>query len=220
MRDRTLLLPLGLVLGTLVALGWSAVAPYERLTWWLEVLPVLVGLPLLVWLWRRLPLTRLVCVLLFLHALLLIVGGHYTYARVPLGEWVRDAFGLARNHYDRLGHLAQGFVPAMLVREVLLRRGVVRGRGWLAVLVTGFCLGFSAGYELVEWRVSVAGGGAADSFLGTQGDAWDTHWDMFLALLGALLAQLLLGRWHDRQLARAGVLAPAAAPTGDRQDAG
>jgi len=191
-----------LLAATLLGLGVSAWRPYDWTTWLLEVLPVILGLGLLLYTRARFPLTRLVYRLLFLHALLLMVGGHYTYARVPLGFWIQDALGLARNHYDRLGHLAQGFVPALLAREILLRTSpLVPGR-WTFVLVTSVCLAFSALYELLEWLAAVLGGGAADAFLGTQGDVWDTQWDMFLALVGAITAQLLLARLHDRQLAQ------------------
>ena len=131
-----------------------------------------------------------------------MLGGHYTYAQVPLGEWAKEAFGFARNHYDRLGHLMQGFVPAILAREVYLRRSPLRPGGWLRLAVTSVCLAFSALYELLEWAAAIATGEAATAFLGTQGDVWDTQWDMFLALCGALLAQALLARLHDRQLAR------------------
>jgi putative membrane protein len=134
------------------------------------------------------------------HAVILMVGGHYTYAEVPLGFWMQRAFGFARNHYDRIGHFAQGFVPAILAREILWRRGVVRGRGWLFFLVTCVCLAFSAFYELVEWWTAELTGSAATAFLGTQGDPWDTQWDMCFALVGALAAQLALGRVHDRQM--------------------
>ena len=193
---------LALVVAALVVSGWN---PYDRPTWLLEVLPVLVGVPLLAATRSRFPLTPLLYRLLFLHALILILGGHYTYARVPLGEWAQDAFDLARNHYDRLGHFAQGFVPAILAREILLRTSRLRRGGWLSFVVVSVCLAFSASYELAEWLAAVIGGAAADAFLGTQGDVWDTQWDMFLALLGAITSQLLLSRWHDAQLRRLGI---------------
>ena len=189
-----------LALGALLALsGWR---PHDLPTWATEVAPVAVVLVLLWATHRRFPLTPLLYALLFVHAVILMVGGHYTYARVPLGFWVQDAFGLARNHYDRLGHLAQGFVPAILAREILLRRTPLRPGGWLFFLVSATCLAFSAFYELIEWWAALLGGAAATDFLGTQGDVWDTQWDMFLAGVGALAAQLVLGRLHDAQLAR------------------
>ena len=160
--------------------------------------------PILVATHRRFPLTPLVYRLLFLHALILMAGGHYTYAEVPLGFWVRDLLGLARNHYDRLGHFAQGFVPAILVREVLRRKVPLRPGGWLFFLVTCVCLAISAAYELIEWLTAVLTGSAAMAFLGTQGDVWDTQWDMFIALLGSLTGQLVLARTHERELARMG----------------
>jgi putative membrane protein len=190
-----------LVLGFL-ALAASAVGAYDRVTWILEVFPILLGVPLLIATRRRFPLTPLAYRLLFLHALILMLGGHYTYARVPLGFWIQNLLDLARNPYDRLGHFAQGFVPAILAREILLRRDVVRRGGWLFFLVTCVCLALSACYEFFEWGSAVLGGAAADDFLGTQGDPWDTQWDMFCALLGALAAQLTLSRAHDRQIAR------------------
>jgi putative membrane protein len=150
-------------------------------------------------------LTTLLCCLLAVHAVILMVGGHYTYAEVPLGFWVRDALGLARNHYDRLGHFAQGFVPAILAREILLRNTPLRRGGWLFFLVVCVCLAFSALYELIEWWTALISGEGATAFLGTQGDVWDTQWDMFLALVGALTAQLLLARVHDRQLVARGL---------------
>jgi len=184
------------------ALIVSGIAPYDRTTWWLEIFPILIAGPVLVLTARRFPLTRLTYTLLAFHALILIVGGHYTYARVPLGFWAQNAFGLARNDYDRLGHFVQGFVPAILIREILLRTSPLRPGRWLFVLVTATCLAFSACYEFFEWWSALAGGHAADAFLGTQGDVWDTQWDMFSALLGAISAQLLLSRFHDRSLAK------------------
>jgi putative membrane protein len=185
-----------------VALVVSGIGPKDRFTWFLEVAPILIGVPILLATARRFPLTPLLQRLLFLHALILMLGGHYTYAEVPLGEWAKTALGFARNHYDRIGHLAQGFVPAILAREILIRRTPLRPGGWLFTLATSVCLAFSALYELIEWAMALATGEAATAFLGTQGDIWDTQWDMFLALCGALLAQALLSRLHDRQLAR------------------
>ena len=182
------------------ALLWSAIAPRDRFTWALEVAPALIGVPVLALTRRRFPLTPLVYVLILVHSIILMVGGHYTYAEVPLFDTFRDWFGLARNNYDKLGHFAQGFVPAMIARELLLRQRVVNGRAWLGFLVVCFCLAFSAFYELIEWLVAVATGGAAEAFLGTQGYEWDTQSDMLFALLGALLALSSLSRWHDRQL--------------------
>jgi len=194
--------PLGLLLLATGALVASGVGAFDRMTWMLEVFPVIIGVPLLAFTWHRFPLTPLVYRLLFLHALILMLGGHYTYARVPLGHWLEELLGLARNPYDRLGHLAQGFVPAMLTREILLRCSPLRRGKWLFFLVVCVCLAVSAFYELIEWWVALAQGSAATDFLGTQGDVWDTQWDMFLALIGALLAQALLARVHDRALAR------------------
>ncbi|KJK43858.1 hypothetical protein UK23_31640 [Lentzea aerocolonigenes] len=187
---------------TAIALVASGINPYSRATWYLEIAPVLIGGAVLIATYRRFPLTPLLYRLIFVHALVLILGGHYTYARVPLGFWAQDLFDLARNHYDRFGHFVQGFVPALLTRELLLRRTPLRPGGWLFVLVVSVCLAFSASYELLEWASAVIGGSAADDFLGTQGDVWDTQWDMFMALLGALAGQLTLSRVHDRQLAR------------------
>jgi putative membrane protein len=187
-----------------LALVISGLHPHDRVTWILEVVPIFIGVPILLATRRRFPLTPLLYGLIFLHALILMLGGHYTYAEVPLGFWIQDLLNLGRNHYDRLGHFAQGFVPAILAREVLLRRTPLRQGGWLFFLVTSVCLAFSAFYEFTEWWAAVLGGSAADAFLGTQGDVWDTQWDMFLALTGAILAQLLLARLHDRQLARLG----------------
>jgi len=181
---------------------WSAFGPLDRFTWFLEVLPVLAGFPLLAVTYRRFPLTSLAYSLIAAHAVILMVGGHYTYAQVPLFNWIRDAFGLARNHYDRLGHFAQGFVPAILAREVLLRRTPLRRGGWLLTIVISICLAISALYELFEWGVAVATGTAADAFLGTQGDAWDTQKDMAMCLVGAISALLMLSRAHDRSLFR------------------
>jgi len=196
--------PAILLVAAIVLLALSRIGALEPGTWLMEVAPILIVAPILVLTARRFPLTPLVYRLLFVHALILMVGGHYTYAKVPLGFWAQDAFGLARNHYDRLGHLAQGFVPAMLTREVLLRRSPLERGKWLGFLVVCVCLALSATYELIEWLAAVLGGSAADAFLGTQGDVWDTQWDMFMALIGAISALLLLSRAHDRQLAKLG----------------
>ena len=182
----------------------SGVGPKDRATWWMEVAPVLIALPILWATRRRFPLTPLLYGLVAVHACVLSLGGHYTYAEVPLGFWVRDALGLARNHYDRLGHLMQGFVPALVAREVLLRTSPLRPGGWLFTLVASVALAISAIYEFVEWWAAVLLGQGADAFLGTQGDPWDTQWDMFMAFTGALLAQALLARLQDRQLLRLG----------------
>jgi len=184
-----------------MALVVSGIRPYDRATWLMEVGPILIGVPILLATARRFPLTPLVYRLILLHALILILGGHYTYARVPPGFWVQDLLGLARNHYDRLGHVAQGFVPAMIARELLLRSTPLRPGKWLFVLVASVALAVSACYEFIEWWAALLGGEAATDFLGTQGDPWDTQWDMFLALIGALSAQLLLARRHTRELA-------------------
>lgn len=182
------------------ALAWSGLAPHDRLTWVLEVIWVVIGLPLVALAWGHFPLTRLLAWLLAAHALVLIYGGAHTYAETPLGLWAKDAFDLSRNHYDRVGHFFQGFVPAILARELLLRRTPLTRGPWLNYLVVAAALSFSAFFELIEWWAALVWGGEADAFLATQGDVWDTQWDMFLALCGAILALLLLGRRHDRQL--------------------
>jgi putative membrane protein len=184
-----------------VGLALSAWGPRDRTTWLLETVWVLVGLPLIVLTWRRFPLTDLLCALLAAHALVLLIGGHYTYAEVPFGNWLRDELGLERNPYDRFGHLMQGFVPAVLVRELLSRTSPLRGSRWLAPLTVCACLAFSAVFEMLEWLAAVLGGQAADAFLATQGDVWDTQWDMFCALLGATVSVLVWSGVHDRQLA-------------------
>jgi putative membrane protein len=199
---RTPALLLGAVLTLLVL---SGIAPQtDRLTWVLETAPVMIGAVVLLATWPRFPLTPLLCWLIAFHAVILIVGGYYSYSEVPLFNWLRDLFGWSRNHYDRVGHLAQGFVPAILAREILIRRSPLRPGRWLFFLVTCVCLAFSAFYELVEWWSAVAFGDGATAFLGTQGDTWDTQWDMFLALVGAVSSQLLLAGVHDRQLALRG----------------
>jgi putative membrane protein len=183
-------------------LVWSAVRPHDYFTWLMEVFPAIIGIALIAATHRRFPLTPLLLTLLTLHAIILMVGGHYTYAEVPLGFWMERAFHLGRNDYDRIGHFAQGFVPALIAREIFIRRDVVRSRGWLYAIIVLICLGISAAYELVEWISAISAGSSADAFLGTQGDPWDTQEDMATALVGAMVAPVVLGKWHDRQIAR------------------
>ena len=184
----------------LSVLVWSAIEPADRLTWWMEVIPALAGLVILLVTRRRFPLTQLLYSLILIHAIILMIGGHYTYAEVPIGDWLRDLMSGDRNNYDKLGHLAQGFVPAMIAREILIRNRVVAVRGWLPFLVLSIVLAFSAFYELVEWWAALVSAEAADSFLGTQGYVWDTQSDMLWALCGAILALLALSKLHDRQI--------------------
>ena len=199
MRTRRFPLVLaGLVLAAFLLLGGSPRA--DRFTWFLENAPVILGVPVLAATYRRFPLTDLLYGLIALHALVLMVGGHWTYAEVPAGHWVQARLHLARNPYDRLGHLFQGFVPVLLFREVLVRKGVLRLGRWSAFVLILMALGLSAAYELVEWQTAVWTGSSADAFLGTQGDPWDTQWDMACALIGASAALALLGRRHDRAL--------------------
>ncbi len=183
-----------------LVLIWSGIEPADRFTWFLEVAPALIGLVVLLLTRRRFPLTGLAYTLVLLHCIILMVGGHYTYAKVPLFDWLSTAFELGRNNYDKLGHFAQGFVPALLAREILIRNAVVNGHAWLNFFILCFSLAFSAFYELVEWVVALLSEEAADAFLGTQGYVWDTQSDMGWALLGAALSLLLLGRYHDRLL--------------------
>lgn len=189
-----------LLITFLAILVWSGINPKDYFIWFLEVAPAIVGAAVLVAIYPKVKLTMLVYCLIWLHALVLMLGGHWTYSEMPLFSWLRDEYGLARNYYDRVGHIMQGFVPAIIAREILLRNSVVRGRGWLFFIVTCICLAVSAFYEFIEWWVAIASGSAADEFLATQGDIWDTQWDMFLALCGAIASQILLTRWHDRQL--------------------
>ena len=186
----------------LVVLGWSAVRPHDYFTWFLEVVPALVGVAVLVATAGRFRFTPLTYSVILLHCLVLFVGGHYTYAEVPAFAWLKDVLHQSRNNYDKVGHFMQGFGPALIAREVYLRRGVVRPGGWLAFLTVCTSMAISCFYELIEWWTALASGEAAEAFLGTQGDVWDTQWDMFCALIGAITAQLLLSRVHDRQLAR------------------
>ena len=181
-------------------LGWSAWNPHDRFTWWLEVTPGIIGLLVLAATYRKFRLTTLCYALIAVHISILCVGGHYTYARVPLFDWLRPVFGWQRNHFDRLGHFAQGFVPAMIAREILLRRQILNRRGWLPFIVLSVCLAISASYELIEWATAVLTGSAANDFIGSQGDVWDTQEDMMMALIGALCAVVLLRVPHDRAL--------------------
>ncbi len=200
MTDRKWLPWIGLVVVGLLVL--SGLHPYERSTWYMEVAPIFIAAPVL-WLTRKsFPLTSLLYVLIACHAVILLVGGAYTYARVPLGFWVQDAFQLSRNPYDKLGHFAQGFVPALVAREIFIRQGIVRPGRWPAVLAVAIALSVSLIYELIEWGAAVALGQGADAFLGTQGDPWDTQSDMGMAFLGAVVAMLLFARWQDRQIVR------------------
>ena len=189
------------LLPTLLVMIWSGYQPKDYFTWFLEVAPVLIALPVLLLSGRQFPLTPLAYGLLALHGVILMVGGHYTYAEMPLFNWLRDSFELSRNHYDRVGHIAQGFIPAIVAREILLRKTPLTPGKWIFFLTTCICLAISAFYEMIEWWVALGSGDEAVAFLATQGDVWDTQWDMFLALCGALAAQLLLAGWHDRQLA-------------------
>lgn len=185
---------------------WSAIHPHDRFTWYLEVFPVMLALPILLLTYKRFPFSRLAYGLMLVHAIILLIGGHYTYAEMPLFSWLRDVNGWDRNYYDRLGHVAQGFIPAIVAREILLRTSPLRPGKWLFFLVLCVALAISALYEMLEWWVAVASGSDAVAFLATQGDVWDTQWDMFLALLGALAALLLLSGWHDRSMRRLGVV--------------
>lgn len=183
-----------------VCLTWSAINPHERITWWLEVLPAIIGLFLLVITRQKFPLTPLLYILILVHCVILMVGGHYTYSEVPLGDWLQSVTGSDRNNYDKLGHFAQGFIPAILAREILLRNQVVRSNRWLIYIILSIVLAFSAFYELLEWAAALASAEGAEDFLATQGYEWDTQSDMLWALSGAIIALLLLSRLHNRQL--------------------
>lgn len=183
--------------GTLI---WSAINPHDYFIWFLEVSPALAGFAVLTLTWRHFPLTPLVYWLILIHSIILMAGGHYTYSEMPLFEWFKEIFDLQRNNYDKVGHFAQGFVPAMIAREILIRKKVINGKGWLNFLVVCFCLALSAFYELIEWWVAVLSGDSATAFLATQGYVWDTQSDMLLALIGAIASLLTLNKIHDRQL--------------------
>jgi putative membrane protein len=184
----------------LSVLLWSAFEPADRPTWWMEVIPALIGFVILIFTRKRFPLTELVYILILIHAIILMVGGHYTYAEVPIGDWLRDLTGGDRNNYDKLGHLAQGFIPVMITREILIRNKVVTGKAWLNFLLVSVVLAFSAFYELIEWWAALLSAEAAEAFLGTQGYVWDTQSDMLWALCGAILALSMLSKLHDRQI--------------------
>jgi len=183
-----------------LALLISGIRPHDYFTWFLEVLPAVLGLVILVFTYKRFRFTNFIYVLVLIHSIILMIGGHYTYAEVPFFDWVRHVLGLARNHYDRVGHFSQGFFPAMIAREVLIRNSVVRKKKWLGVFIVSICLAASAIYEFFEWWTALATGEAAAAFLGTQGDPWDTQWDMFLAFIGSITALLLLSKIHDKYL--------------------
>lgn len=184
-----------------VSLIVSGIRPYDQLTWLMEVMPAILGMIVMLWTWRRFPLTTLLYILILLHSLILMLGGHYTYARTPVGEWWREWFGLQRNNYDRFGHIAQGFFPAFIAREILLRLSPLKAGGWLNFLTVTVCMAISVTYEFIEWWAALLLGGSAEEFLATQGDIWDTQWDMFLCTLGALGAVFLFGRIHDKMIA-------------------
>ena len=194
------LYPKTLLGSILIILMWSVINPHDLFTWFLEVLPVLIGIIVLVYIYPRFRFSNFVYTLLWLHAIILIVGGHYTYAEMPLFNWLRDSFDLGRNYYDRAGHFAQGFIPAMVTREVLLRQTPLKHGEWLNFIIVSICLALSAAYELFEFAAAKLLGATADSFLGSQGDVWDAQWDMTFALIGAILALLLLSKLHDRAL--------------------
>ncbi|WP_206378226.1 DUF2238 domain-containing protein [Sneathiella limimaris] len=181
---------------------WSGINPKDQLTWFLETVPAMIGFVLMALTYKRFPLTTLLYGLILLHSVILMVGGHYTYVEVPLFDAIKPIFGFERNNYDKVGHLAQGFIPAILAREILIRRAVVSTPAWRNLFVVSICLAFSAFYELIEWWVALLSGEGADAFLGTQGYVWDTQSDMFYALIGAIAALILLGKLHDKQLAK------------------
>ncbi len=179
---------------------WSGIGPYDRITWWMEVAPVLIALPIMACTYKKFRLTNLLYILIMIHAVILMVGGHYTYARVPAFDWIRDITGGTRNSFDGLGHLAQGFIPAMVARELLIRTSPLRYGKWMFTLIVFSCLGIAAVYEVIEWGAAMMAGQGADEFLGTQGDVWDTQKDMALAGVGAAVALLTLSKLHDRAL--------------------
>lgn len=186
-----------LLLSLLVIFIWSVINPNDLFTWFLEVFPAVIGVSILIWIYPKFKFTNLVYFLIWIHAIILIIGGHYTYAQMPLFNWIKDVFHLSRNYYDRLGHFAQGFIPAIVIREILLRKSPLKRGKWLKFIVISICLAISAFYELIEFAVAKLTGTAAEAFLGTQGDVWDTQWDMLLALCGACIAIAALTKYHD-----------------------
>lgn len=189
-----------LLIFLLIILIWSVINPKDLFTWILEVLPVFIGLSVLIYLYPKYKFTNMVYTLIFIHSVILIVGGHYTYADMPVFNLIRDTFGLSRNYYDRLGHFAQGFIPAVIAREVLIRNKIIMKRSYLSFIVICICLAISASYELIEFAVAKIMGTSADAFLGTQGDVWDTQWDMLMALIGSIVSLVLLSNYHDKKL--------------------
>ncbi len=194
-----------LLISLLAVFIWSVIRPHDYMTWAMEVAPVVLGVGVLIAVYRRFRFTDLVYTLIWAHCIILVIGGHYTYAEMPVFNWLRDHYHLSRNYYDRLGHVVQGLVPALIAREMLIRKSPLDHSRWMPFLVVCFCMAFSAFYEFIEWWAALALGTAAESFLATQGDVWDTQWDMFLCMLGAIAGLLLLSRYHDRQLAAMGV---------------
>ncbi|KAJ49400.1 sodium-glucose/galactose cotransporter [Clostridium tetanomorphum DSM 665] len=195
-------LHLFLIISIIIILIWSGINPFDSFTWFLEVLPALIGGTILVIIYSKFKFTTLVYILIWIHGIILIVGGHYTYAEMPLFNWLKDTFNLERNYYDRLGHIAQGFIPAIVTREIFIRKNIVSKKGWLGFIIVSICLAASASYELIEFAVAKFTGTAAEAFLGTQGDVWDTQWDMLFALVGSILSLVILSKYHDEQLER------------------
>ncbi|RXI46827.1 DUF2238 domain-containing protein [Clostridium tetani] len=200
MKDKTL--HLFLINSILIILIWSGINPFDKFTWILEVLPAIIGGFVLIIIYSKFKFTNLVYILIWVHALILIVGGHYTYAQMPLFNVLRDIFNLNRNYYDRLGHFSQGFIPSIIAREILIRNNIVTKKKWLEFIIVCICLAISASYELIEFAVAKFTGTSAEAFLGTQGDIWDTQWDMLFALIGSIVAILTLSKYHNKQLSK------------------
>lgn len=198
--SQTMKLIYSLLVLTLILFLWSAIKPYEYFTWFLEVLPAVIGIIVLAITFSRFRFTNFVYILIFFHCVILIIGGHYTYAEVPLFDWIQDAFNQTRNNYDKVGHFAQGFVPAMITRELLIRKQVVDSKGWLNFIVVCIAMAISVTYEFIEWAVSLGSGEGGNSFLGTQGYIWDTQSDMLYATIGAVIALVIFGKYHTRQI--------------------